>query len=139
MAPESVVIMRDLWWIGFLGIEKPSIGLTRGGLALVRPVFVAEVAASPFQELPCRVRRVARASALLWMRKQIWQSRATKSSASMPENLRGFRILVVLRGLYGNARHNQCKSNQADRYHVLAVPPLMHRKAHAGPGNQQRP
>ena len=50
----------------------------------------------------------------------------------------GFRILVVLGDLYGNARHNQCKSNEADRHDVMAVPPLMHRKGHAGPRDQQR-
>jgi hypothetical protein len=55
----------------------------------------------------------------------------------MPENLRGFRILVVLRGFYGNARHNQCKSNEGDRHDVMAVPPLMYRKSHAGPRDQQ--
>src|SRR6516164_5513517 len=54
------------------------------------------------------------------------------------ENLCGFRALVVLRGFYGNARHKACESNKADRYHVMAAPPLMHRKGHAGSGDQQR-
>ena len=38
----------------------------------------------------------------------------------LPEDLCGFRILVVLGGLYGNARHNQCKSNEADCHHMMA-------------------
>jgi hypothetical protein len=56
----------------------------------------------------------------------------------LPENLCGFRILVVLRGFYGNARNKACKSNEADRYQMIATPPLMHRKGHAGPRDQQR-
>src|SRR5215470_1372714 len=47
-------------------------------------------------------------------------------------------FLVVLCGFYGNARHKACESNKADRYHVMAAPPLMHCKAHAGSGDQQR-
>jgi len=77
------------------------------------------------------------------------ESRATKSSATfgafklvgrlrLPENLCGFRILVVLRGFYGNARNKACESNEADRYQMVAAPPLMHRKGHAGPRDQQR-
>ena len=54
------------------------------------------------------------------------------------ENLCGFRILVVLRGFYGNARNKACESNEADRYQMVAAPPLMHRKGHAGPRDQQR-
>ena len=46
----------------------------------------------------------------------------------LPENLCGFRILVVLRGFYGNARNKACESNEADRYQMIAAPPLMHRK-----------
>src|SRR6516165_4167172 len=40
----------------------------------------------------------------------------------LPENLCGFRILVVLRGFYGNARNKACESNEADRYHAMAAP-----------------
>jgi hypothetical protein len=50
----------------------------------------------------------------------------------------GCRILVVLRGFYGNARRKACESNEADRYQMIAAPPLMHRKGHAGSGDQQR-
>jgi hypothetical protein len=46
---------------------------------------------------------------------------------------------LLFAAFYGNAGHNQCKSNQTDRYHVLAMPPLMHGKGHAGCGDQQRP
>ena len=56
----------------------------------------------------------------------------------LSENLSGFRILIVLRGFYGNARNKACESNEADRYQVVAAPPLMHRKGHAGPRDQQR-
>jgi len=56
----------------------------------------------------------------------------------LPENLCGFRILVVFRGFYGNARNKACESNEADRYQMVAAPPLMHRKGHAGPHDQQR-
>ena len=52
------------------------------------------------------------------------------------ENLCGLRILVVLGRFYGNASHNQRKSDEADGHHVMAVPPLMHRKGHAGPGER---
>ena len=55
----------------------------------------------------------------------------------LPENLCGFRILVVFRGFYGNARNKACESNEADRYQMVAAPPLMHRKGHAGPRDQQ--
>src|SRR6516165_12217231 len=40
--------------------------------------------------------------------------------------------------LYGNARNKACESNEADRYQMVAAPPLMHRKGHAGPHDQQR-
>ena len=53
-------------------------------------------------------------------------------------DLCGFRIVVVLGGFYSNARRKACESNKADRYHVMAAPPLMHRKGHAGSGEQQR-
>src|SRR5262249_24381242 len=56
----------------------------------------------------------------------------------LPENLCGFRLLVVLGGFYGNARNQTCESNKADRYQVIAAPPLMHRKGHAGSRDQQR-
>jgi hypothetical protein len=55
-----------------------------------------------------------------------------------PKNLCGFRIVVVLCGFYGNTGHKPCESNETDRYHVMAAPPLMHRKGHAGPHDQQR-
>jgi hypothetical protein len=55
-----------------------------------------------------------------------------------PKNLCGFRILVVFRGFYGNARNKACESNEADGYQMVAAPPLMHRKGHAGPRDQQR-
>ena len=55
----------------------------------------------------------------------------------LSENLCGFRILVLLRGFYGNARHKPYESNEADRYQVIAAPPLMHRKGHASSGDQQ--
>ena len=55
----------------------------------------------------------------------------------LSENLCGFRILVVLRGFYGNARNKACESDEADRYQMIAAPPLMHRKGHAGPRDQQ--
>src|SRR6516164_7042194 len=50
----------------------------------------------------------------------------------------GFGILVVLCGFYDSARHKACESNEADRYHVMAAPPPMYRKSHAGPRDQQR-
>jgi len=53
-------------------------------------------------------------------------------------NLCGLRIVVVLGGFYGNARHKPCESNGADRYHVMAAPPLVHRKGHACSRGQQR-
>jgi hypothetical protein len=37
-----------------------------------------------------------------------------------------------------NARNQTCESNEADRYQMVAPPPLMHRKGHAGPRDQQR-
>jgi len=52
------------------------------------------------------------------------------------ENLCGFRVLVVLGGLYGSARNQACESNKADGHHVMATPPLMYRKGHAYPGDQ---
>jgi len=54
----------------------------------------------------------------------------------LPENLCGFRILVVLRGFYGNARNKACESNEADRCQMVAALPLMHREGHAGPRDQ---
>src|SRR5215472_2873079 len=54
----------------------------------------------------------------------------------LPENLCGFRVLVVLGGLYGSARNQACESNKADGHHVMATPPLMYRKGHAYPGDQ---
>jgi len=54
------------------------------------------------------------------------------------QNLCGFRVLVGLGGLYGNARNKTCESNEADRYQVIAAPPLVYRKGHAGPRDQQR-
>jgi hypothetical protein len=56
----------------------------------------------------------------------------------LPKNLCGFRILVVLGGLYSNARHKQCESDEANRYQVIAAPPLMHCEGHAGSRDQQR-
>ena len=53
-------------------------------------------------------------------------------------NFFGLRILVVLCGFYGNARHKPCESNEADRYRVMAAPPLVHRKGHASSRAQQR-
>jgi len=53
----------------------------------------------------------------------------------LPENLCGFRIVVVLCGFYGNTRHKPCESNETDRYHVMAAPPLVHRKGHAESGD----
>jgi hypothetical protein len=55
----------------------------------------------------------------------------------LSENLCGFRILILLHGFYGNARHKPCESNEADRYQVIAAPPLMHRKGHAGSRDQR--
>jgi hypothetical protein len=52
------------------------------------------------------------------------------------ENLCGFRVLVVLGGLYGSACNQACESNKADGHHMMATPPLMHRKGHAGPRDQ---
>jgi hypothetical protein len=62
---------------------------------------------------------------------------ATESAYTLPEKARRFRILVVLTGFYGNARHQQCESDEADRNQVMAAPPLVHRKGHAGPRDQQ--
>src|SRR5262249_4248284 len=56
----------------------------------------------------------------------------------LSENLCCFRILALLRGFYDNARHNQCESDEANRHDLIAAPPLMHRKAHAGSRDQQR-
>ena len=55
----------------------------------------------------------------------------------LPENLCGCRILVVLCGFNANACNKACESNEADRYQMIAAPPLMHRKRHAGPRDQQ--
>ena len=55
----------------------------------------------------------------------------------LSENLCSFRVLVVLRGFYGNARNKARESNEADRYQMIAAPPLMHRKGHARPRDQQ--
>jgi len=54
------------------------------------------------------------------------------------ENRCGFGVLVVLRGFYVNARNKACESNEADRYQMIAAPPLMHRKGHAGSRDQPR-
>ena len=64
--------------------------------------------------------------------------RITASWARCQYAICGFRILVVLCGFYGNARHKACESNEADCYQMIAAPPLMHRKGHAGSGDQQR-
>src|SRR6516165_570662 len=40
--------------------------------------------------------------------------------------------------LLWHARNKACESNEADRYQMVAAPPLMHRKGHAGPRDQQR-
>jgi len=56
----------------------------------------------------------------------------------LPQNLCGFRILIVLSRFYGNARNKAGESNEADRYQMVAAPPLMHREGHAGPRGQQR-
>jgi len=44
--------------------------------------------------------------------------------------------VVSLGGFYSNASYNQCES-EANRHHVVAAPPLIHRKGHAGSRNQQ--
>ena len=49
----------------------------------------------------------------------------------LPENLCGFRIMVVLGGFYGNARNQTCEGNKADRQHVVAAPPLVYRNTPA--------
>jgi hypothetical protein len=52
--------------------------------------------------------------------------KAITSSArtgKMPESLCGFRVLVVLRGFYGNARNKACESNETYRYQMIAAPP----------------
>src|SRR5215469_11225743 len=64
--------------------------------------------------------------------------RITASCAGCQYGICGFRILVVLCGFYGNARHKACESNEGDCYQMIAAPPLMHRKGHAGSGDQQR-
>ena len=46
------------------------------------------------------------------------------------KNLCGFRTLAALGGFYGNARHDQRESNEADRHHV---------GGHATTGVPQRP
>jgi hypothetical protein len=46
--------------------------------------------------------------------------------------------MVVLGGFYGNTRNKACERNEADRYQMIAAPPLMYRKSHAGPCDQQR-
>jgi hypothetical protein len=51
------------------------------------------------------------------------------------EEPRWFPILVVLCGFYGNTGHKPCESNETDRYHVMAAPPLVHRKGHAESGD----
>jgi hypothetical protein len=61
-----------------------------------------------------------------------------KSCIWLSVNFCGFRILVVLCGFYGNARHKPCESNEADRYRVMAAPPLVHRKGHPSSRGQQR-
>src|SRR6516165_2622387 len=71
---RSPAVLRNL------DIEKPSVGLTEEGCAHATR-FVAEVAASPCGNHLAREGRLARASALLLMQNQIWQSRPTKSSA----------------------------------------------------------
>ena len=54
------------------------------------------------------------------------------------DNRCGFRVLVVLGGLYGNTRYKACESNEADRHHVIAARPLVHRKGYADSRDQQR-
>jgi hypothetical protein len=56
----------------------------------------------------------------------------------LSDNRCGFRVLVVLRGFYRNARNQTCESNETDCYQVIAAPPLMHRKGHGGSRDQQR-
>jgi hypothetical protein len=60
-----------------------------------------------------------------------------RSALWLPDKACGFRILVVLTGFYGNARNQQCESKEADRYHVMITPPLVHGKGHAGPRDEQ--
>jgi hypothetical protein len=50
----------------------------------------------------------------------------------LAENLSsGVRFLVVLYVFYGDPSHKARKSDEADRDHVMAVPPLMHSTSHA--------
>ena len=56
----------------------------------------------------------------------------------LPQNYCGFGIRVLLRGLHGNARHNQCESDEGNRHDVIAAPPLLHRKGHTRSCDQQR-
>jgi hypothetical protein len=64
--------------------------------------------------------------------------RSERGGLGLPENLCGFRLLVVLGVFYGNARNQTCESNKADRRHVVAAPPLVYRKGHACSRDQQR-
>ena len=61
-----------------------------------------------------------------------------RGGLQLPQDLYGFVVLVVLRGLHGSARHNQCESDEGNRHDVIAAPPLLHRKGHAGSRDQQR-
>jgi hypothetical protein len=96
----------------------------------------------------CRGFCLATTDPLTVAKLRLWSKRLDESSRRsslsnahrlwLPENLCGFPILVALCGFYGNSRHNQCKSNEADCHRMMAAPPLMHRKGHAGSCDQQR-
>ena len=46
---------------------------------------------------------------------------SARRSLWLPENRCGFRVLVVLRCFYGDARNKACESNEADRYQMIAA------------------
>jgi hypothetical protein len=50
----------------------------------------------------------------------------------------GGRALIIIQSRIQyrrNARDQACESNKADRYQVIATPPLVHRKGHAESGD----
>jgi hypothetical protein len=63
-----------------------------------------------------------------------WRETMLSLVENLVDMLCGFRFLVVLCGFYPSDKPRN--SDECDRYHVMAVPPLVHGKRRAASGNQ---
>jgi len=107
-----------------------KVGLTEGVSSSTSGPTMARVVAS--YPLPWEGWREGSLHPALRQPADVHRHEVERGGLRLPQNYCGFGILVVLGGLNGNACHDQCESDEANRHHVLAKPPLMHRKTHAG-------